>query len=102
MSKAKIASTLRRGGRKLYIEARTDKIYTTLRSDQPNQPAVVEDAYGSIVSSLARLIAAHSNEISELEAVLETGFPKHPEAEIYRSQPGLGIVTGSRVLGEFG
>ena len=26
----------------------------------------------------------------------------HPDAEIYRSQPGMGAVLGARVLGEFG
>jgi transposase len=29
-------------------------------------------------------------------------FGRHPDAEIYLSQPGLGIVTGARVLAEFG
>ena len=26
----------------------------------------------------------------------------HPDAEIYRSQPGLGVILGARVLAEFG
>ena len=29
-------------------------------------------------------------------------FGRHPDAEIYLSQPGLGPVLGARVLGEFG
>src|SRR5207302_11390477 len=29
-------------------------------------------------------------------------FNSHPDAEIVRSQPGLGAVLGARVLGEFG
>ena len=29
-------------------------------------------------------------------------FGRHPDAEIYRSQPGMGPVLGARVLGEFG
>lgn len=29
-------------------------------------------------------------------------FLRHPDAEIYLSQPGLGAVLGARVLGEFG
>ena len=102
LSKAKIASALRRSGRKLNIERRTAEIYTALRSDQLAQPAVVEDSYGTIVASLARLIAAHGTEIADLGEALEEGFTKHPDAEIYLSQPGLGVVTGGRVLGEFG
>jgi transposase len=101
-SKAKIASALRRGGRKLHIERRTEEIYAALRREQLSQPAAVETAYGTIVASLARLITAHSAEITELNEVLETHFIKHPDAEIYLSQPGLGVVTAGRVLGEFG
>ena len=29
-------------------------------------------------------------------------FGRHPDAEIYLSQPGLGVVLGARVLAEFG
>jgi hypothetical protein len=33
---------------------------------------------------------------------VEAHFGQHPDAEIYLSQPGLGLITGARVLGEFG
>jgi hypothetical protein len=33
---------------------------------------------------------------------VEQGFGQHPDAEIYRSQPGLGLILGARVLAEFG
>ena len=29
-------------------------------------------------------------------------FGQHPDAEIYLSQPGLGVILGARVLAEFG
>lgn len=29
-------------------------------------------------------------------------FGRHPDAEIYASQPGLGVILAARVLGEFG
>jgi hypothetical protein len=32
---------------------------------------------------------------------VEQGFGQHPDAEIYRSQPGLGTILGGRVLAEF-
>ena len=102
LSKSKIASTLRRAGRKLYVEARTETIYTALRAERLAQPPGVESAYGTIVASLTRLIAVHSREIGRLEEVLAAHFPKHPDAELYLSQPGMGIVTAARVLGEFG
>lgn len=33
---------------------------------------------------------------------VEQDFGQHPDAKIYRSQPGLGIILGARVLAEFG
>lgn len=102
LSKSKIASTLRRAGRKLHVEARTETIYAALRTDQLAQPSGVESAYGIVVESLTQLIAVHSREIGHLEEMLATHFPKHPDAELYLSQPGMGIVTAARVLGEFG
>jgi transposase len=33
---------------------------------------------------------------------VEADFGRHPDAEIYLSQPGLGPILGARVLGEFG
>ena len=37
-----------------------------------------------------------------MEGQVEAYFGRHPDAEIYLSQPGLGAVLGARVLAEFG
>jgi transposase len=37
-----------------------------------------------------------------LQGQVEADFGRHPDVEIYRSQPGLGEILGARVLGEFG
>ena len=34
--------------------------------------------------------------------MVDAHFGRHPDAEIYTSQPGLGVVLAARVLGEFG
>jgi transposase len=34
--------------------------------------------------------------------VVAAHFGRHPDAEIYASQPGLGTILAARVLGEFG
>jgi hypothetical protein len=36
-----------------------------------------------------------------LAGQVEQGFGQHPDAGIYRSQPGLGVILGARVLAEF-
>jgi hypothetical protein len=102
LSRAKIASALRRGGRQLNIETRAEKLQELFRAEHLTQPSVVADAYGAIVESLVKVIAAHNTQITELEAALTDHFGRHPDAAILRSLPGLGVVTGARVLGEFG
>src|SRR5690606_14993579 len=102
LSRAKIASALRRGGRQLNIDRRAEKIQATLRTEHLSQPTTVANAYGAIVASLTSVITAHNRQIAELETVLATHFGQHPDAAILRSLPGLGVVTGARVLGEFG
>ena len=37
-----------------------------------------------------------------LAGQVEQGFGRHPDVEIYQSQPGLGTILGARVLAEFG
>ncbi len=48
------------------------------------------------------VIAELNDQIVELETALAAHFETHPDADIYRSLPGLGVVLGARVLGEFG
>ena len=43
-----------------------------------------------------------NRQIDDLEAELATHFETHPDADIYLSLPGLGVILGARVLGEFG
>lgn len=102
LSRSKIASALRRGGRKLNIDARAEKIQAILRGEHLTQPAVVADAYGTVVKSLVAMIDMTSRQIDELEEVLTDHFEMHPDVDILRSLPGLGVVTGARVLAEFG
>jgi transposase len=102
LSRSKIASALRRGGRQLNIERRATAIQAALRAEHLTQPATIAEAYGAITASLTKVIEAHTRQITDLEAVLTNHFGQHPDADILRSLPGLGIVTGARVLGEFG
>jgi transposase len=69
---------------------------------QLRQPEAVESAMGEAVRAIARTVAATSQSIKELEKALGASFEQHPDAEILDSLPGLGLVLGARVLGEFG
>jgi transposase len=48
------------------------------------------------------IVGELDRQIADLETSLAEHFEKHPDADIYLSQPGLGTVLGARVLGEFG
>jgi len=102
LSRSKIAAALGRAGRQRNLQARAEQIQRALRSEQLQAPPGVERAYGVIVSSVVKLIEGLNAQIAGLELELATTFERHPDAEVLRSLPGLGIVLSARVLGEFG
>jgi hypothetical protein len=97
-----IGAALRRGGRTRRVSERAEEIRTALRSSQLEAPAVLSEAYGALVRSTVRVVAELSTQIETLASELEARFEVHPDAEILRSLPGLGLVLGARVLAEFG
>jgi transposase len=97
-----IRSALKRGGRQRYIDTRAREIQTALRTEQLAAPAAVTAAFAATTRAAVRIIAELNRQIAELEVSLAEHFETHPDADIYLSQPGLGVVLGARVLGEFG
>ena len=102
LSRAKLVAILRRAGRERGLEEKAAAIQTQLRARQLAAPALVDAAYGTIVASTVRILREVNAELASLETELAPSFEKHPDAEIYRSLPGLGFVLGARVLSEFG
>jgi transposase len=102
LSLAKIRSALKAAGRQRNLDARTLQIHDLLRSEQLTTPAAVSAAFGATTRAAVAIIIELNHQISDLEAELATHFEAHPDADIYRSLPGLGVVLGARVLGEFG
>jgi len=102
LSRAKIASALRRGGRQRRIDERAAEIQAALRAEHLQAAPLVADAMGATVAALVAVITTLVDQIQVLEAGLADRFEQHPDAEIIRSLPGLGMTLGARVLGEFG
>ena len=100
LTRAKVAAVLKHAGR-YKIAERTDAILAALRSPQLGQPPALTAAYAATVRSLTAVITTLNEQVASLQGQVEAHFGQHPDAEIYRSQPGLGAVTGARVLGEF-
>jgi transposase len=101
LSRARIVAALRRANRRK-VEARASEIRQVLRAEELRRAPAVQAAYGAIVASQARIVATLNAQIEEMAAVVDAHFGQHPDAEIYASQPGLGVILAARVLGEFG
>jgi transposase len=102
LSLSKIRSALKVAGRQRNLDTRALQIQEMLRSEQLAAPAAVTAAFGATTRAAVGIIAELNRQIADLEAELATHFEAHPDADIYRSLPGLGVVLGARVLGEFG
>jgi transposase len=101
LTRAQVAAALKRARRRT-IADKTTAILAALRSDQLGQPAALTAAYAATARALIAVIAALNEQVKVLEEQVREHFGRHPDAEIYRSQPGMGAVLGARVLAEFG
>lgn len=102
LSLAKIRSALKHAGRQRNLDTRAQEIAAALRIEQLAAPAAVTAAFGATTRAAVGIIIELNRQIADLEAELATHFEIHPDADIYRSLPGLGVILGARVLGEFG
>jgi transposase len=101
LSVAQIRAALQRARRR-DVPAKAAAIQAALRTAHLGQPEVITVAYAAGVRATVAVIITLNTQISELEGQVEAHFGRRPDAEIYRSQPGLGVITGARVLAEFG
>ncbi len=101
LTRAQVSAALKRARRR-GIKDKTDAILAALRSAQLGQPAALTAAYAVTVRSLIALITTVNEQVKTLEEQVREHFGRHPDAEIYQSQPGLAAILGARVLGEFG
>ncbi|HEU4913229.1 MAG TPA: IS110 family transposase [Actinomycetes bacterium] len=99
---ARVEKALRVAGRQRNLSATAQRIVAALRTEQLEAHPGVVDAYAASVTALVAVIAELARQCEVLRGEVQAGFGRHPDVEIYRSQPGLGDVLGARVLAEFG
>jgi transposase len=102
LSRAKLAATLRRAGRQRGVDGRAAELQAVLRQPQLEPSPVVAEAYGAAVTALVGVIGVLTSQLEQVGEQLQRHFDQHPDAEIVRSLPGLGVILGARVVGEFG
>ena len=99
---AKVRRSLAASGRKRSLDSMAKQIHEVLQSTELEPSPVLSEAYGAVVGSLVVVIDGLVHQIVRLEGELAERFERHPDAEILRSLPGLGLVLGARVLAELG
>ena len=97
-----VTAALRRAGRRGDLDERARDIQAALRAPHLSQPAVIAEACAASVQAGAAVIAALNEQCKVMEAKVSELFRRHPDAGVYLSQPGIGDITGARILGEFG
>lgn len=79
-----------------------ERIRSTLRGPGVAQPEPVEEALALTAQTLIGILHQMHTSIGRLEEALDIAFTDHPASKIMEKVPGLGPVTGARILAETG
>jgi transposase len=99
---AQLRALLKKAGRSRGIDAEAARLREAFRAPQMRQLPLVEQAMGRQALALLRQLDAACTAATDLERAVTESFNQHPDAEIITSFPGLGPLTGARVLAETG
>ena len=99
---AQLRALLRKAGRSRGIDAEAHRLHGAFRTGQMRQLPLVEQAMGRQTVALLRQLEAACASASDLEQAAAESFNQHPDAGIITSFPGIGTLTGARVLAETG
>ena len=101
-TKPQLRQLLLKAGRQRNIDAWIDRLHTIFGSEQLRQPPPVEAAFGEQARALIMQLEAASRAVDHLAEATAEAFAKHPDAAILSSFPGVGTLTGARILAEIG
>jgi len=102
LTPGRVRTLVRSAGRQRNIDTRALSIVEGLRADALSAPPAVVSAFAATTRAQVAIIAELNAQIAGLETELATHFEQHPDADIYLSLPGIGVILGARALGEFG
>jgi len=102
LTKTRIAAALRHGGRKRGIDNLTAELQAGLRVSHLRQQPLVEEAMGTATLALLAALDTACSNVDQLGEACAAAFAQHADYEIITSFPGLGDLTGARVLAEIG
>ena len=93
---------LKKAGRSRGIDTEATRLRDAFRTAQMRQLPLVEQAMGGQAIALLGQLDAACAAAADLEHAVTGSFNLHPDAGIITSFPGLGALTGARVLAEIG
>jgi transposase len=99
---AQLRALLRKAGRSQRIDPEAARLRGALRTAQMRQLPLVEQAMGRQALALLRQLDTACRNADDLEAAATESFSRHPDAGIITSFPGVGALTGARLLAEIG
>jgi transposase len=102
LTPAQLRALLKKAGRKRGTDAEAQRPRDAFRTEQMRQLPLVEQAMGRQSTALVRQLDAACASADELEQAATESFNQHPDAGIITSFPGIGALTGARVLAETG
>ena len=102
LTRTQLRALVKKAGRKNTIDAEAERLHAALRAPQMRQLPLVEEAMGRQALALLRQLEAACVSADDLAEASIHAFEAHPDAEIITSFPGLGPLSGARVLAELG
>jgi transposase len=102
LTTVRLRALLKKAGRVRGIDAEAQRLREAFRTGQMRQLPLVEQAMGRQALALLRQLDTACANASDLEQAAAESFNQHPDAGIITSFPGIGALTGARVLAEIG
>ncbi|MFE4512606.1 transposase [Kitasatospora sp. NPDC056783] len=102
LSKRRLYDLLAAGGRTRNLDDHAARLFTEFRLPVLKQSLLLEEAMGEDVRVSVSLLNAATDHAEHLAGLAVQAFDRHPQADIYRSFPGVGRLTGPRLLAELG
>jgi transposase len=102
LTTARVAAALRRAGRVRGINQLAAELREILRRPRLRQGPLVEQAMGTPALRLPAALDTECASADEFSRACLDAFRQHPDYAVITSFPGLGDLTGARVLAELG
>jgi transposase len=102
LTPARLRRLLVKAGHRRDLDRDVERLRAIFTDTYLHQPQIVENAMGIQLAALLGQFEAACTAAADLAEAAIAHFEQHPDAEIITSFPGLGNLTGARVLAEIG